>query len=664
MASTFNGALDPHVLILAPHSGRDNVESVETFFPPRDHQRDQSDASAQTPLATYIPQNCNGSILVTPGSKDAVVELVGSYNRIKVAAMDEHEGLQLLRNKLRDPPTKESAIELLDALDYIPLAILQAIAYINRDARMTVVRYLDEFRRSSKKRENLLNWAKGKLLRNESVLNSVVTTWQISFEQVWQERQTAAELLSLMSFFNPQGIPVSTLRRYSKDVVVATNVEDEEESDIRFDEDLNTLQEYSLVSMTADNDTCDMDYLVQFCTRVWLLSSGGAEQGNQKFIALMAQELPNGEYKNWEKCQQLFPHIEPLFDTEPVAEEALKAWAQVLTNAAWYLWNRGIYDTAEKIAVRALHSREKVLGLNSDQTLESVKMLASVLWSQGRFDDAETLNRRALEGCEKGLGERHPKTMAIMDNLTRVLQTQGKYEEAETLHRRALEVNEKELGENHPVILTNMNNLAEILQAQGKYEEAETLNRRALEGYKKGLGEDHPDTLTSIDDLARVLQAQGKYEEAETLNRRALERCEKRLGEHHPNTVAILNTLAKVLHAQTKYADAETLLRRALEVYEKVLGEDHPATLTNMNNLTGVLRAQGKYEEAETLNRRALEGCEKGLGEDHPDTLTSMDSLAKVLQAQGKYEEAETFNRRALQGRNKELERRHPDTPR
>jgi hypothetical protein len=30
-----------------------------------------------------------------------------------------------------------------------------------------------------------------------------VTTWQMSFEQIQQERQSAAELLSLMSFFNP-----------------------------------------------------------------------------------------------------------------------------------------------------------------------------------------------------------------------------------------------------------------------------------------------------------------------------------------------------------------------------------------------------------------------------------------------------------------------------
>ncbi|KAK7182533.1 hypothetical protein PSPO01_11531 [Paraphaeosphaeria sporulosa] len=41
----------------------------------------------------------------------------------------------------------------------------------------------------------------------------------------------------------------------------------------------------------------------------------------------MAQELPSGEYKNWEKCQQLLLQVAPLFDSKPAAEETLGAWS-------------------------------------------------------------------------------------------------------------------------------------------------------------------------------------------------------------------------------------------------------------------------------------------------------------------------------------------------
>ena len=99
------------------------------------------------------------------------------------------------------------AAELLRALDCIPLAITQAAAYVNRRAPLiSVSTYLDDFRRSDRKNDSLLNSDTGDLRRDETISNSVVTTWQVTFEQIRRERPSAAYLLLFMSFFNPQGI--------------------------------------------------------------------------------------------------------------------------------------------------------------------------------------------------------------------------------------------------------------------------------------------------------------------------------------------------------------------------------------------------------------------------------------------------------------------------
>ncbi|CAN9418408.1 unnamed protein product [Alternaria alternata] len=510
----------------------DNVDDIETFFPSRKRQRqgDETDASAQIPLATYLPQSRNGAILVTSRSQDAATRLVGGYNRTKgVLAMDEGEGLQLLRNKLKDPPVEESAVDLLRALDCIPLAVVQAAAYINRP----------EFQKDSKKRESLLNWDADELRRDGSASNSVVTTWQMSFEQIQRERRSAAELLSLMSFFNPQGIPESVLRTARR-----MGSENNKDAASAFHEDLDTLQAYSLVSMTAGSDTCEMHALVQFCTRVWLSSCGDAEQWEQRFVVLMAQELPNGEHKNWAKCQQLLPHVEPLFSTQPANQEALEAWAKVLSNAAWYLWKSGSYSVAQQIAAKAVAAGEQALGREDQLTLDTVEILALVLRAQGEYGEAETLHRRALEGREKKLGEDHSDTLMSVDNLSIVLQDQGRYEEAETLSQRALKGLEEKLGEDHPNTLTSMSNLAEVLHLQGKHREAEMLNRRALEGSEKKLGQDHPDTLTSVHNLAVLLDNLRRYPEAAELYQRACDGRTQQLGSQHPHTIVSRNDFA------------------------------------------------------------------------------------------------------------------------
>ena len=435
----------------------DNADDIEVFYPKRTLARDESSAAAAS-LAAYLPQSRNGSILITSRSKDAAARLAGGHKKImEVQTMDAGQSLQLLRNKLEDMPDQEGAAELVRALDFLPLAITQAAAYINRGARMTVSGYIDQFRRNDKRKESLLNSDLGDLRRDESASNSVMLTWQISFERIREEKQSAADLLSLMSFFNPQGIPESILRKHSG-TLARPGCENEAYS--AFDEDLNILQAYSLISATAKTDMCEMHALVQFCTQVWLSSFSNTAGWKQKFIELMTREFPTGNFENWTKCQQLLPHIESLYDTEPATNELLKEWAQILTNAAWYMWMKGSYKTAQGIATKALMARERVLGQDNPLTLTSVSVLAVVLLYQGKYDEAEKLNRRALEWREKKLGVQHLDTLISVSNLASVPKSQGKYDEAEKLNRRALEGREKKLGVQHPDTLMSVSNLA------------------------------------------------------------------------------------------------------------------------------------------------------------------------------------------------------------
>ena len=589
----------------------DNVDDVETFFPSRQQGQESTPAS----LAAYLPQSRNVSILITSRSRDAAAGLAGGYHNIReVLAMDKSQGLQLLHNKLSATSNGEdAAMELVHALDCMPLAITQAAAYINRQARMTIAGYLREFRANDKRRESLLHQDAGDLRRDESASNSVVTTWQMSFERIRQERPSAADLLSLMSFFNPQGTPEKTLRRHNRTVARVSALYDNGGNCRTFDEDLNTLYAYSLITTTttttttapADTKMWEMHALVQFCTRVWLSSFSEPERWKGEFVELLAQDFPSGHYENWKQCEQLLPHVELLYEAEPASEQLLTAWAQVLTNAASYLWMKGNYQTAQAVVTKAVTARERVLGLDNDQTLTSVTMLALVLQDQGKYDEAEKLNRRALEGREKTLREHHPDTLTSVNNLALVLQDQGKYDEAEKLNRRALEGREKELGEHHPDTLTSVNNLALVLQYQEKYDEAEKLNRRALKGREKTLREHHPDTLTSVNNLALVLQDQGKYDEAEKLNRRALEGREKELGEHHPDTLASVYCLAYLLHPLERYAEAIELYERAYNGYVQKLGPQHANTIACGNYLSALQKEARQVALAEGDNLAA-----------------------------------------------------------
>ncbi|GFF96283.1 hypothetical protein IFM47457_10799 [Aspergillus lentulus] len=60
------------------------ADDIEVFYPTRACKRDESLATASARLAAYLPQSGNGSILITPGSKDAADRLAGGYKNIKL----------------------------------------------------------------------------------------------------------------------------------------------------------------------------------------------------------------------------------------------------------------------------------------------------------------------------------------------------------------------------------------------------------------------------------------------------------------------------------------------------------------------------------------------------------------------------------------------------
>jgi tetratricopeptide (TPR) repeat protein len=575
-------------------------------------------------LSRCIPWSRHGSVLVTSRTKRAARQVVEDSDIIPIEPMHDAAAHALLRKKLRDADEDDNSItKLATTLDHMPLALVQAAAYIRERApRCSVRQYLEAYRQSDSRATSLLNREAGQLRRDAAASNSVLITWQISFDHIRSTRQSAAGLLSLMSFFDRQGIQEGLLRGQSST------------ADEGFEDDVLVLRDYSFVTVTRDASTFEMHSLVQLATRAWLEGEGQLDRWREQFISNLCAELPTGEHENWEKCQALFPHARAALAQRPKNRESLEEWALLLYKAAWYAWQQGRAGEAEEMAMMSMEVRREVLGEDDAETLSSMGMVGLARELGGKYEEAKAINRQTLARKEKVLGHEHPDTLTSMNNLANLLNRQGKYEEAEAMHRQTLARREKVLGHEHPSTLTSMSNLAGVLNRQGKYEEAEAINRQTLARYEKVLGPEHPSTLTSMNNLAGVLNRQGKYEEAEAMNRQTLARYEKVLGHEHPETLTSMNNLALVLDSQGKYEEAEAINRQTLARSEKVLGHEHPSTLTSTYCLAHLLTHQQRYNESLALYERACAGYEAVLGKDHPTTRACHQDYADALSSQ------------------------------
>ncbi|KAI1664793.1 Kinesin light chain [Pyrenophora tritici-repentis] len=623
----------------------DNADDAAVLSP-------TDDGALQQHLRRYIPLSTHGSVLVTSRTKRAAMQVVEDSDIISIEPMHDAAAHALLRKKLRGIGEEDDRIaNLATTLDHMPLALVQAAAYIRERApRCSVRQYLEEYRQSDSRKISLLNQEAGHLRRDAAASNSVLITWQISFDHIRSTRQSAASLLSLMSFFDRQGIQEALLRRQSST------------ADDGFEDDVLALRDYSFITVTRDASTFEMHSLVQLAMHTWLEGEGQLDRWREQFISNLCAELPTGEHENREKCQTLFPHAQAALAQRPKNRESLKEWALLLYKAAWHAWQRGRADEAEEMAMMSMEVRSEVLGEDDAETLNSMGMVGVARQLGGKYKEAEAMHRQTLAQSQKVLGHEHPHTLGSMNNLALLLDGQGKHEEAEVIFKRTLAQTEKVLGSKHPATMTSISNLALVLNSQSKYAEAESMYRRILARQETVLGFGHPDTLTSMSNLTVTLDNQSKYEEAEQMIRQTLALKEKVLGPEHPDTLTSMNNLARVLDNQGKYKEVEAIDRQTLAQREKVLGSEHPVTLKSINNLTEVLYKQGKYEEMEAMYRQMLARREKVLGREHPHTLTSMNDLALVLDSQGKYEEAEAVHRQTLARQEKVLGHGHLDT--
>jgi tetratricopeptide (TPR) repeat protein len=470
----------------------DNADDARVFSTPADKSKvgnNNNTAASTDTLSEFLPQSQNGSILVTSRSRDVAFRITGdTRDIIMVDPMDEEDAIKLLHMKLQGNFNEDDAKRLLHTLDYMPLAITQAAAFISqRTPHTTLSKYLENLQKGDADRARLLNRHITDNRRDGKASNSIIATWQISFESIRKERPSASQLLSLMCLFNRQGIPKSLLdHRYQES--------DKTESD--FEDDIYTLSSYSLIGTNLDATEFEMHRLVQFSTKTWLELKGELEYWKEKFINVMDEEFPIGKYENWTICQALFPHAEMALECRPENKEIQRQWASIVFKAGWYADEAGNYDTAEKLKIQAVNTYE-TLGSEDTMTLASKNNLAEIYRKQGRWKEAEELEVLVMETRKRVLGVEHPSTLTSMANLASTYRNQGRWKEAEELEVLVMETSKRVLGVEHLSTLTSMANLAFTFKGQRRDEEALALMDDCVQMRKQVLGQEHPFATSS-----------------------------------------------------------------------------------------------------------------------------------------------------------------------
>ncbi len=480
----------------------DNADDAEMWF-----ARAAADGvQAATRLIDYLPRSPLGAILITTRSRKVAVQMAGS-EVLAVPDMDKLTAMDLLRKALITPTLLDiegPALELLKQLAFLPLAIVQAAAYINAND-ISLAEYLSLFGEADGSAVELLSENFEDERRYPEAKNPIATTWLISLEQIRRYDPLAADYLSFMACVEPKSIPLSLLpqgksRKTTLDAV-------------------GTLTAYSFVTKRPEGKFFDLHRLVHVAMHNWLKGEQQLARWNREVLIQLAKVFPVDDWANRESWRAYLPHARRILDQIAVPEHDEHSML-LLSRFSGCLREEGRYAEARASYKELVQAQLRHLGQEHPALLGSMSSLALACSYEGRWLEAEKIGVQVLERRRRVLGLEHPDTLTTMANLAYTYQSQGRFAAAEDLGVLVLAKRMRVLGREHPHTLTSMANLAVTYQSQGRFAEAEELGARALKMKTRVLGLEHPDTLTSMANFATVCSDQERWLEAEELKSR------------------------------------------------------------------------------------------------------------------------------------------------
>ncbi|KAI5844899.1 hypothetical protein BZA05DRAFT_476676 [Tricharina praecox] len=379
--------------------------------------------------ARHLPVQ-RGAILFTTCNANPVENLAyvprGDAG-VEVHVMNDAEALKMLSNRRATDglDDEEDAVELLQRLEKLSLAIAQAVAYM-RETGTGITGYLKLFKECERNQQQLMNEALPTAMEDGKRPGSraVMTTWILTIDEIQEKSPKPVQLLEAMSFLNPDEIPKALLR----DIPFLGD-----ESDIGFNKAFAPLLNFSLIYQ-LESSNYRLHRLVGLCIRQQMDRKGGRRRRD-----LLEAATVNGLGLQYNLGIILGQN----------------------GNIAGSMWLQ-----------RALNGYEKTLGKYHISTLDAVYGTATTIEKRGDNIKAYVGLQRALDGNEEILGKDHRGTLNTVHGMAVTFRVQGDYHTALVSFQRALDGYETTLGKDHRGTLNAFHGMAVTFYLQREYHKA------------------------------------------------------------------------------------------------------------------------------------------------------------------------------------------------
>ena len=381
----------------------DNADSYNDLF-------ESGNSLSDDTIKTALPLQRPGSAMILYTSRHARVgtELTESHC-LPLGVLSRVDSKNLLRCKLGISVDDEQVHELLEALDYLPMSICHAAAYLTF-TKMSINDYLSRIREDEGLLEVLDQTVVDVGRRDAKAPRSVVKAWLATYDLIMKHNELAAHLFCFMACLDRQSISENIILTAASDEMEIARLE----SSLLADGDLiiqlpkpstgievalGELESLALITRDLGGRLFTMHRFVQAITIQRLSTNGSLNAFSafsacclaEVFLADVSDILVRCEDGYLENAQQYVPtaeRLQQMMEKLPYQQER-SGRPFILTKLGIYFYARGDFRKASKCFANATFNLDPEW--EEDYEARIVIMQIICLSELGEYPEARTL---------------------------------------------------------------------------------------------------------------------------------------------------------------------------------------------------------------------------------------------------------------------------------